>query len=65
MINVNGVSIESQSCVKLLGVHVDNQLKFSRHISELCAKAGRKMNVIARLSNLLRNDSNFFCIIHL
>ena len=70
MINVNGVSIESQSCVKLLGVHIDNQLKFSRHISELCAKAGRKMNVIARLSNLLRNDSkmllyNSFVMSHL
>ena len=64
------MSIESQSCVKLLGVHVDNQLKFSRHISELCAKAGRKMNVIARLSNLLRNDSkmllyNSFVMSHL
>ena len=33
---------------KLLGVHFDNRLNFDYHISGLCKKAGKKINVIVR-----------------
>lgn len=70
LLNVNNVIIEAQSYVKLLGVNVDSKLNFSKHISELCVKAGRKMNVIARLSAIMDSQSkmllyNSFVMSHL
>ena len=50
---MNNVSIESQPVVKLLGINIDCTLSFSTHISEICSKAGRKLNVLARLSSTL------------
>jgi hypothetical protein len=52
-INVNNAVIESKSVVKLLGVNNDCALSFNNHISEICTKAGRKLNVLARLSHIL------------
>ena len=43
---------ESNS-VKLLGVTIDNHLKFDKHISLLCAKANRKLSALARISYYL------------
>ena len=39
---------ESNS-VKLLGITIDNHLKFDKHISLLCAKANRKLSALARI----------------
>ena len=67
VINVNNVSIESQPVVKLLGINIDCTLSFSTHISEICSKAGRKLNVLARLSSTLDYETkmllfNYFII---
>ena len=43
---------ESNS-VKLLGLTIDNHLKFDKHISLLCIKANRKLFALARISNYL------------
>ena len=40
----------SEKCVKLLGVNIDSNLNFSNHISIMCKKAGKQLNVLARLS---------------
>ncbi len=56
-IDINGNCIKSQNVVKLLGVHVDRHLNFTEHISEMCKKAGRKLNVLCRLSNILGTDA--------
>ena len=53
VINVNNAVIESKSVVKLLGINIDSTLSFNNHISEIFTKAGRKMNVLARLSHIL------------
>jgi len=52
-IELHGKSIENKDTVKLLGVHIDKHLTFDSHITELCLKAGRKLNVLSRLSNIL------------
>ena len=52
-INVNNVAIKSKAMVKLLGVNIDCTLSFHEHISQLCVKAGRKINILARLSSIL------------
>ena len=36
-------------CQKLLGVKQDWKLKFDDHISDLCKKVSRKLNVLARI----------------
>ena len=45
-LNVNGKIIPCSNEVKLLGITVDNQLKFKKHIDELCKKAPYKLHVL-------------------
>ena len=45
--------IWESSDVKLLGVTIDNELKFDKHVSKICSKANRKLSVLARMSKLL------------
>ncbi len=56
-VNVGECIIENQPVVKLLGLHVDNLLSFSAHIDVICRKAGRKLNVLSRLSKTLSAES--------
>ena len=57
VINIGSEQIPSNKCVKLLGVNIDNKLTFNDHISDLCCKAGRKLNVLARLSVILDREA--------
>ena len=38
---------------KLLGIHIENNLSFNYHITEICNKAGRKVSALARMSHYL------------
>lgn len=49
--------IHNQEMVELLGVKIDEQLKFDTHISELCRKAGGQLNSLNRLKTFLKADS--------
>ncbi len=49
----DGVDLKSESGVKVLGVHVNQSLSYKDHISRICKKAGRQLNVLSRLSNIL------------
>ena len=50
---VSGAEISPSSSVKLLGVEIDDKLSFCNHISNICSKASRQINALARLSRLL------------
>ena len=39
--------------VKLLGVTIDNELKFNKHLNDICKKANRKLGALSRLSKFL------------
>jgi exonuclease III len=52
-IMVNNIRIQHQSTIKLLGVYIESTLSFKKHVSEICRKAGYKLNVLARLSKTL------------
>ena len=54
---VHGANIQSSSSVKLLGVQIDHSLLFTEHISQLCIKAGRKINVLSRLCCSLTTEA--------
>ena len=46
-LNVAAQVIPSSSEVKLLGIAIDDELKFTKHINELCRKASYKLHVLA------------------
>ena len=54
---INGNVVRPEEMVKLLGVHIDNKLKFGHHVSHICQKAGKQVKVLGRLSRVL-NESN-------
>ena len=43
----------STGLIKLLGVTLDGQLKFSTHISDICIKAGRNLSALKRVAKSL------------
>ena len=49
-INIGEFSIENSDCEKLLGVKIDNKLTFDCHMSDMCKKASRKINALARVA---------------
>ncbi len=52
-IHVDGHVIENEPVVKLLGLYIDDLLNFNAHGDNICCKAERKLNVLARLSGVL------------
>ena len=44
-----GNKIKCEEEVKLLGVTTDFEFKFNSHISNICKKASRQLNVLKRL----------------
>ena len=54
---VHRANIQLSSSVKLLGVQIDHSLLFTEHISHLCIKAGRKINVLSRLCCSLTTEA--------
>ena len=53
----HNVTIQSVLNVKLLGVNIDVELNINRRIALLCNKAGRQINALSRLSNVLNVDT--------
>ena len=47
------IPIPVSSEIQLLGVTVDNKLKFDSHIASICRKAGGQVNALNRLKNVL------------
>ena len=57
-IKIGNIDLTNSTREKLLGVKFDDKLTFDDHISELCEKASRKIQALARVTphmNLLKN----------
>ena len=52
-LNVNGKIIPSSNEVKLLEITIDNQLKFKKHIEELCKKSSYILHALRRIRGYL------------
>ena len=52
-IQIANVTIKTSTSKKLLGVTVDNKLKFDKHFENICQKASRKLNAFVRLVNYM------------
>jgi len=65
-VNIDTIILHPLGSVKLLGVHVDRELNFNGHVTTICKKAGRQLNTLGRLANVLRVDDKnilFECFI--
>ena len=50
-INVNGKIVPCSNEVKLLGKTIDKDLKFKKHIEDLCKKASYKLHAFRRIED--------------
>jgi len=46
--------------VKILGLHLDSKLNFNEHISKLCIKACKQLEVISKFSRVLGEFNKIF-----
>ena len=42
-LNINNQTINSENCVKVLGIEIDNTLSFDKYISTLCKKSNQSI----------------------
>ena len=47
---IGGVSVKSSQMQTLLGVSIDSELNFENHISNICNKVSKKLNVLGRIA---------------
>ena len=52
-VNTGVSKLWESSNVKLLGVNIDNHLKFDKHLSGICSKASQKLHILTRLAKFL------------
>ena len=52
-LNVGETQVWKKNQVKLLGIAIDNELKFDDHITKICRKANSKLRALSRLARYL------------
>ena len=52
-LEISDSRINFQESVNLLGITIDDKLTFNQHVSDICKRAVRQLNVLCRLSHLL------------
>ena len=61
--SISGADIVSSNHIKLLGVYLDQNLSFDKHISHLCKRASRQTYALARICKYL-NDGTRISLYH-
>ena len=51
--NIEGKRIWESTENKLLGLHIDRDLRFTSHVSKICTKAGQKLTAISRIAKFM------------
>ena len=51
--HVSGYTLKPLSCVKLLGVQIDERLSFDEHVSSICNRVSQQINALRRISKYL------------
>ena len=55
-VRVGSDVIWEDSQVKLLGVTIDNQLKFDKHVNDIFMKTNKKLSALSRMESFLSSD---------
>ena len=50
---IDNKEIKTINSIKLLGINIDDQLRFNEHISILCSKAAMQLNALSRLQKYM------------
>ena len=53
---IDNKEIKTTNSIKLLGINIDDQLKFNEHISILCSKAAVQLNALSRLQKYMKKS---------
>ena len=56
-LSVGGEQIEQPRSIKILGVNIDEKLKFNIHISEVCKRVSRQVGILNKLKNLIPSSA--------
>ena len=57
VLNIHDNEIKNSSEVELLGITIDSQLKFKKHIDNLCRKASYKLHALRGIRNFLKIEN--------
>ena len=57
---LDGIKLPNSCEEKILGVIIDNELKFDPHIRSMCKKAAQNVGVLNRISSLLDAEKETF-----
>ena len=55
-LKILGSTVESSLCEELLGITIDSEFTFHKHIISLCSKANQKLSTLARIAKYLTID---------
>ena len=55
-LKILGFTIASGPSEELLGITIDSELTFHKHITSLCSKANQKLRVLARIAKYMTID---------
>ena len=56
MVDISGCNVQTSDCVNLLGIHIDDKLRFQKHISVIYSRASRQINAMNKVSKFLSKD---------
>ena len=56
-LNMKDINIKSSPGIDLLGVAIDDELNFTKHINNVCTKGARKVGVLMRFRNLIPTEA--------
>ena len=56
---LNDVVLKPETSVKVLWITMESRLNFSQHVSNLCTKAARQLNALARISRHIDETSRY------
>ena len=61
-VSLNGNNIENVADFKLLGITIDQDLSFNRHIEELCKWLAKRIGILSHINPYLkRNQRDIYC----
>ena len=55
-LNIQGSKTVAKDHVKLLGIEIDNKLKFDKHVQTLCQKVNKKTSALSRLNMYISRE---------
>lgn len=63
-LNFDDECLKSVNSAKLLGIDIDAKLNFTNHISTLCKKASRNVNISAKISSFIQGKNERLAIMN-